>query len=58
MAMNQIPFQQGLSMPEFFARYGIEPHCARALATRFWLSASLTKLSSYRAIKRPTTRAG
>ena len=31
--MNRIQFQPGLSMPEFFKRYGSESQCAVALQT-------------------------
>ena len=30
MAMNRVQFQSGLSMPEFFKRYGSEWQCAVA----------------------------
>jgi len=33
IAMNRIQFQPGLSMPEFFKRYGSESQCAVALQT-------------------------
>lgn len=36
MAMNRIQFQQGLSMPEFFARFGTEEQCASALVATRW----------------------
>jgi len=38
MAMNpiQIQFQPGLSMPEFFERYGTEAQCAAALEQTRW----------------------
>lgn len=36
MAMNRIQFQPGLSMPEFFKRYGSESQCAVALETARW----------------------
>ena len=36
MAMNPIQFQPGLSMPEFFERYGIEAQCAAALEQTRW----------------------
>ena len=36
MAMNRIQFQTGLSMPEFFKRYGSESECAVALETAPW----------------------
>ena len=31
ISMNRIQFQPGVSMPEFFARYGSEEQCAAAL---------------------------
>jgi transposase-like protein len=31
MPMNRIQFQRGVSMPEFFSRYGTEAQCAAAL---------------------------
>ena len=31
MAMNRVQFQQGLSMPEFYQRYGTEDQCEVAL---------------------------
>jgi ABC-type phosphate transport system ATPase subunit len=31
MKMNRIQFQPGLSMPEFFERYGAESQCQAAL---------------------------
>lgn len=36
MAMNRIQFQPGLSMPEFFKRYGTESRCAVALELARW----------------------
>lgn len=36
MAMNWIQFQKGLSMPEFFRRYGTEAQCAAALEAARW----------------------
>jgi hypothetical protein len=36
MAMNQIQFQPGLSMPEFFDLYGTQPQCALALERARW----------------------
>ena len=36
MPMNQIQFQRGVSLPEFFDRYGTEEQCAAALATMRW----------------------
>jgi len=36
MAMNQVQFQPGLSMPEFVARYGTEAKCRRALYRSRW----------------------
>ena len=36
MAMNPIQFQPGLSMPEFFERYGTEAQCAAALEQTRW----------------------
>lgn len=36
MAMNQIQFQPGLSMPEFFKRYGTESRCEAALERARW----------------------
>jgi hypothetical protein len=36
MAMNRIQFQPGLSMPEFFKRYGTESQCAAALELARW----------------------
>jgi transposase-like protein len=38
MAMNRIQFQPGLSMPEFFKRYGTESQCAAALEATRWPS--------------------
>ena len=38
MAMNRIQFQPGLSMPEFFHRYGSESQCAAALEKARWPS--------------------
>ena len=34
MPMNQI--QRGVSVPEFFERYGTEAQCAAALVARRW----------------------
>ncbi len=34
MKMNRIQFQPGLSMPEFFERYGSEAQCQSALQRR------------------------
>lgn len=36
MPMNQIQFQRGVSMPEFFERFGTEAQCAAALVTLRW----------------------
>jgi transposase-like protein len=36
MPMNQIQFQRGVSMPEFFERYGTEAQCAAALVALRW----------------------
>ena len=36
MAMNRIPFQPGLSMPEFFDAYGTEAQCEQALEAVRW----------------------
>lgn len=36
MAMNRIQFQPGLSMPDFFKRYGTEAQCAAALEQARW----------------------
>jgi hypothetical protein len=38
MAMNRIQFQAGLSMPDFFERYGTEAQCAAALEQARWPS--------------------
>jgi len=38
MTMNRIQFQPGLSMPEFFKRYGSEVQCAAALEQARWPS--------------------
>ena len=36
MPMNRVQFQPGMSMPEFFERYGTEAQCAAALAAQRW----------------------
>ncbi len=36
MAMNQVQFQRGVCMPEFFERYGTEDQCATALVAMRW----------------------
>ena len=36
MAMNQVQFQAGLSMPEFMAQFGTEAKCRRALFRSRW----------------------
>jgi ribosomal protein L37AE/L43A len=36
MAMNRVQFQAGLSMPEFFERYGTEAKCRAALQAARW----------------------
>ena len=36
MPVNRIQFQPGISMPEFFSRYGSEEQCAAAL--KEWLA--------------------
>ena len=36
MKMNRVQFQAGLSMPEFFERYGTEDQCRQALAAARW----------------------
>ena len=36
MPTNQIQFQRGMPMHEFFSRYGTEPQCAHELAQLRW----------------------
>jgi ribosomal protein L37AE/L43A len=36
MKMNRVQFQPGLSMPEFYERYGTEAQCRAALAAARW----------------------
>jgi hypothetical protein len=36
MPMNRVQFQPGMSMPEFFARFGTEAQCAAALDSQRW----------------------
>ena len=36
MPMNRIQFQPGVSMPEFFSRYGTQAQCAAALVALRW----------------------
>ena len=36
MPINRIQFQPGVSMPEFFSRYGSEAQCAAALKALRW----------------------
>ena len=36
MPMNKIQFQAGVSMPDFFARYGTEDQCAAELRQMRW----------------------
>jgi Transposase zinc-ribbon domain len=36
MPMNQIQFQRGVSMPEFFERCGTEEQCSTALVALRW----------------------
>jgi hypothetical protein len=36
MPMNRVQFQPGMSMVEFFDRYGSEAQCAEALSTQRW----------------------
>jgi len=36
MPMNRVQFQPGLSMPEFYARYGTETQCQAALQAARW----------------------
>jgi ribosomal protein L37AE/L43A len=36
MAMNRVQFQPGLSMPEFYQRYGTEAQCQAALQSARW----------------------
>ena len=36
MPMNQVQFQRGVSMPEFFSRYGTEAQCAAAMLALRW----------------------
>ena len=36
MTMNRVQFQPGLSMPEFFERYGTESKCRAALESARW----------------------
>ena len=37
MAMNRVPFQTGLSLPEFNQRFGTEEQCTAALEAARWL---------------------
>ena len=41
MAKNQVQFQRGLSLPEFFRQYGSEAHCHRTLFRWRWPSGFL-----------------
>ena len=36
MKMNRVQFQPGLSMPEFYERYGSEAQCRAALEVARW----------------------
>ncbi len=36
MAMNRIQFQRGMSLPQFFERYGSEEQCESALMVFRW----------------------
>lgn len=36
MPMNRVQFQPGVSMPEFFSRYGTEAQCAEAVQAKRW----------------------
>ena len=36
MTMNRVQFQPGLSMPEFYERYGTEAQCQAALQSARW----------------------
>jgi len=36
MPKNQVQFQKGLSLPEFFAAYGTEAQCAETLFRWRW----------------------
>jgi hypothetical protein len=36
MKMNRVQFQPGLSMPEFYERYGTEAQCRAALEAARW----------------------
>jgi len=36
MPMNRTQFQYGMSLPEFFNRYGTEAQCAQALVAHRW----------------------
>ena len=36
MKMNRVQFQAGLSMPEFYERYGTEAKCRAALQATRW----------------------
>ena len=38
MAINRVQFQPGLSMPEFYQRYGTEAQCQAALQSARWPS--------------------
>ena len=40
MKMNRVQFQPGLSMPEFYERYGTEAQCRAALAAPALTSAA------------------
>ncbi len=45
MSINAVQFQAGLSMPEFFAFYGTEAKCYRALYTWRWPQGESPRLS-------------
>ncbi len=36
MSINAVPFQRGLSLPQFQALYGSEQQCERALVAARW----------------------
>ena len=36
MKMNRVQFQPGLSMPEFFKRFGTEAQCQAAVQAARW----------------------
>ena len=58
MPMNQVQFLRGVSVPEFFERYGTEVQCAAALVTMRWPGGFRRRSAGFCAQEIPRSPAG